>query len=233
VSLSRRMAKRNRTLFLLSLWVFLVCNILALVSPGWALILVIAGFAALVVSGNFAWHRYVSWRAQAAAEERVEAGLKSVEDCDIFQDVILPKQSTKIDHLVLAPSGIFAIETMSNGGRIECSGGSWTVRGAGRRKGAEIQESEIRIKRDSDLLRRLVLDPLRIETDVVPIICFAGLDNKIRAKGATIVITNPQELPFVITAKESERPISVQEAALIRFEIRKYTNLSSSQRKLW
>lgn len=59
-------------------------------------------------------------------EDTVIKILKSLDDsCYLVNDIVLPSSKGNIDHVLLTPKGIFAIETKHWDGKIICNGDEW------------------------------------------------------------------------------------------------------------
>jgi len=92
-----------------------------------------------LIMGVLYWRQYKTYRLGYEGEKHVTEHLKSAlpnEYC-LINDVTLPPYDRgNIDHIVLSPSGIFAIETKNHRGRITCYGDEWIARYRGKNRGA-------------------------------------------------------------------------------------------------
>jgi hypothetical protein len=78
------------------------------------------------------WRRYRTWRMGSAGENMVTRVLKSKlnDEYYLINDVLYINDrgnKENIDHVVLGPNGIFAIETKHYSGKITCKGSYWQV----------------------------------------------------------------------------------------------------------
>jgi hypothetical protein len=78
------------------------------------------------------WRRYRTWRMGSAGENMVTQVLESKlnDEYYLINDVLYINDrgnKENIDHVVLGPNGIFAIETKHYSGKITCKGSYWQV----------------------------------------------------------------------------------------------------------
>ena len=98
------------------------------------------GFSiASLIMGVFYWRQYKTYKLGYEGEKHGTEHLKSAlpDEYCLINDVKLPPYDRgNIDHIVLSPSGIFAIETKNHRGRITCYGDEWIARYRGKNRGA-------------------------------------------------------------------------------------------------
>lgn len=86
--------------------------------------------------------------------------LQDLDDsCYLINDVILPSSRGNIDHILLTPKGIFAIETKHWNGTIVCNGDEWLRRhqkGFFSSKGSEVDSPSRQVKRNAFNLSRII-----------------------------------------------------------------------------
>jgi hypothetical protein len=71
------------------------------------------------VKGSF--RRFESWSKGKHGEILVAEALKSLSNNYVLlNDLILPDGKGNVDHLVIAPNGLFVIETKNYSGRVKC-----------------------------------------------------------------------------------------------------------------
>lgn len=74
----------------------------------------------------FFFKSYLNYRGGAQAEKKVTETLMALgDDYSLINDVMLPGNYGNVDHIVLGPNGIFAIETKNYSGKIICRGDEW------------------------------------------------------------------------------------------------------------
>jgi hypothetical protein len=60
-----------------------------------------------------------AWAVGATGEEELEAVLESVAGVEVLHDRRIPGRAANIDHIVIAPAGVFVVDTKRYTGRIE------------------------------------------------------------------------------------------------------------------
>ena len=71
------------------------------------------------------WQQWIFGRS---VESEVAEALKSLPtDYVLLNDLILPEGGVKVDHVVVGPNGLFAIETKDCAGDVKCEGHDWCV----------------------------------------------------------------------------------------------------------
>ena len=85
-----------------------------------------------IVGILYYWRRYRTWRMGIEGENRVTRVLKSKLDDDYYlvNDVLYINDrgnKENIDHVVLGPNGVFALETKHYSGKVTCRGSYWQV----------------------------------------------------------------------------------------------------------
>jgi len=85
-----------------------------------------------IVGILYYWRRYHTWKMGIEGENSVTQVLKSKLDDDYYlvNDVLYINDrgnTENIDHIVLGPNGIFAIETKHYNGKITCKGSYWQI----------------------------------------------------------------------------------------------------------
>ena len=145
---SRRMANRYRNFSAIFVGLFLallaICFAYAF-QTGFnleLLFLIILILTPLAAIDAYFWQRYQIWSSGAEGEEKVAEALGSLRDCNVINDVVLPGERTNIDHVVLAPNGIFIIETKNHKGAVRCVGDSWELEKVGRRGSSQTSENK-------------------------------------------------------------------------------------------
>jgi hypothetical protein len=84
----------------------------------------------VVCSAKGSFRRFESWSKGKRGETLVAEALKSLSDKYVLlNDLTLPDGKGNVDHLVIAPNGLFVIETKKYSGRVKCEGDQWFVNG--------------------------------------------------------------------------------------------------------
>lgn len=60
-----------------------------------------------------------AWAVGAGGEEKLEAALLTVPGIEVLHDRRIPRSAANIDHIVVAPSGVFVVDTKRYAGRIQ------------------------------------------------------------------------------------------------------------------
>jgi hypothetical protein len=99
------------------------------------------------IIGILYWRKYNKYKLGYEGEKQVTESLKLElsDDYHLINDVSLPSYNRKnnpfydrrnIDHIVLSPNGVFAIETKNQRGKITCYGDEWLIRYRGKNRGS-------------------------------------------------------------------------------------------------
>ena len=116
----KRGATRNRNLVLLSL---LACLILFLLGSIYEFLYLGVLFSFFVAI--YAFGQYRNWKKGMAGEKQVSKTLRELDDSYYLLDDVKLSNHGNIDHIVLGPNAIFAIETKNYGGKVTCEEDDW------------------------------------------------------------------------------------------------------------
>ena len=84
----------------------------------------------VVCSAKGSFRRFENWSKGKRGEIVVAEALKSLSNSYVLlNDLTLPDGKGNVDHLVVAPNGLFVIETKNYSGRVKCEGDQWFVNG--------------------------------------------------------------------------------------------------------
>jgi hypothetical protein len=84
----------------------------------------------MVCSAKGSFRRFENWSKGKRGEIVVAEALKSLSNSYVLlNDLTLPDGKGNVDHLVIAPNGLFVIETKNYSGRVKCEGDQWFVNG--------------------------------------------------------------------------------------------------------
>lgn len=192
---SRKMANRYRNCLVLFIGLFLVCE---LVLFAYTFYMGLFSLCFLIfhifpipyffmfllfpiplgsIGYAYYWPRYQTWISGAEGEEKVAKVLSSLKNCHVFNDIVLPEEQTNIDHAVLSPIGIFAIETKNHKGTVKCAGDSWQLEKVGRMGTiytGKIGNPSKQVKRNAMILRGFILDRVGLRLYVNGIVCLSN-----------------------------------------------------------
>src|SRR3972149_4777934 len=124
------------------------------------------------IIGILYWRKYRTYKLGYEGEKQVTESLKSTlsDDFHLINDVNLPSYDRgNIDHIVLSPRGVFAIETKNHRGKITCYGDEWLIRYTGKNRGsterdfnftlgspsAQVRNNALRVKKVIESLEAL------------------------------------------------------------------------------
>ena len=114
----------------------------------------------------------------------------------VFHDW-LPEHRGNVDHFVVGPQGIFAIETKGGGGEINCADGRLLKNGR-----PPVGKDPIKqVKGEAADVKRLVAEARSFETWVNPILCFCRADLRCYGIVDGVEITNPGSLRRTIAGR--------------------------------
>jgi hypothetical protein len=90
-------------------------------------------------------------------EASVADALKKLDDSYlVINDLLLKDGSGNIDHIILGPNGIFAVETKSLRGDIGCNGDEWTRHAKGSSSVINLESPSLQVKRNAAAINQLL-----------------------------------------------------------------------------
>jgi hypothetical protein len=120
-----------------------------------------------------------AWAVGAAGEEKLAAELATVPGLRILNDRRVPGTRGNIDHIVIAPAGVFVVDAKNHGGMVEIRDRGWLLRPdfrltVGRRDCSALAD-KMRWQVDAVVtaLRTAAIDP---QPPVTPVLCFVEAD---------------------------------------------------------
>jgi hypothetical protein len=172
---------------LLFLFIFSVSSLEALLTFSFGVLEAVGFVFSLVMLVGFYYflRQYRIYGAGWAGEKEVVKLLKNKlsDDYILLNDLYLHGGGGDIDHIVLAPSGVFVLETKNWSGEITCNGDEWRRSGRGDYKGSPSRQ----VKRNVATIRDIV--------DSVPVLRSLGVWVEgivvFTNKHATLHINNP------------------------------------------
>jgi hypothetical protein len=179
------------------------------------------------------WDKYKAFKLGYEGEKNVTQHLKSTlsDDYLLINDVVLPPYDGNIDHIVLSPKGIFAIETKNHRGRITFYGDEWLIQNSRKKGGtserefnyqlgspsAQVKNNAFRLKKCLDSLESLEQKRIWVQGIVVFPNKYAKLIPKEYPEH--VEVTNLEELPSCIRNYDKGKYYSPDEIELIGKEI--------------
>lgn len=112
-----------------------------------------------------------SWAVGAVGESKVGKRLEKLpQDFKVFHDRKIPGSKANIDHIVVGPTGVFAIETKNLAGKVAVVSGELRVAGRHKAFGEQAWREAVAVQG--------VLAPVlaSLALDVKPILCFTKAD---------------------------------------------------------
>ena len=169
-----------------------------------------------LVASLFFFENQVTWSIGAQGEEEVAECLNLLDDrYYVIHDVVLPEMTGNIDHIVLGPNGIFAIETKNHKGFITCQGDWWKQRKIGRRGTpylGKMGSPSKQVKRKAVLLSRFIQDRFKINLYINGIVVFANEEARLEINNPTVAVLRPQELcNFIKHYRSTSKDIKLEE----------------------
>lgn len=175
-------------------------------------LLLIVG-AILIFIGGVIYSRSETWEKGAEGEERVIDELEKLgDDYEIFSDLVLPGETSNIDHIVVSKYGIFVIETKNLDGLIKCNGDSWSRRKVGR-KGTpyegEIGSPSKQVKANAVKLKEFLEKKhfeVFVEKDVFfeGVVVFTDSSADLKIKNPKVEVVRVEDLNELIRGRDRE-----------------------------
>jgi hypothetical protein len=158
-----------------------------------------------ILFGFIYWRKYGTYKLGYEGENNVTKTLKSTlsDDYHLINDVILPPYYRgNIDHIILSPKGIFAVETKNHRGKITCYGDDWLIQYRGKNNGRTDREFNYTLGNPSVQARNNVF---RVKKVIESIESLAS--KKIWVQGIVVLANNfseliPNELPQSVEVKK-------------------------------
>jgi hypothetical protein len=155
-----------------------------------------------------------AWAKGADGEQRVAASLDSLMTCGavVLHDRQMPGSRANIDHIVVAPSGVWVVDAKSYSGRVERRDRGRLVRG-------DLQlyvDGRDRSKLVAGMTKQVAAVRRAVDSEDIPIhpvLCFTGSEWCLLAKPFTVdgvIVTWPQALARTISCA-ADRYIAVSQ----------------------
>ena len=184
-------------------------------------------------------HKYQRYRRGYEGERTLTKLLRSAnlpDDYLLFNDFRSSNGYGNIDHIVLSPRGIFAIETKNLKGKITSYGDFWSIRTAGRKgQNSEFGSPSAQAKMNAKALKGIIesLEPFKsTRIWVTPVVFLANLESDytdLAPNESTVAVKRLHELPQFLAEYESfsdayKSHFSLQEIELIGKELLRLSN---------
>ena len=208
--------RRKALVFLLS-GIFLMVlggTVIGGFSPSWEVIVIVLGLASLAISWNYL-KRSLNYRAGMEGERAVVEALYALDDnyC-LVNDVVKSGRGGNIDHVLLGPHAVFAIETKNYSGDIRCNGDQW--RKKGRRRLYPIDSVSKQAQHNAKYLYGLISKKTNIRAPVIPICVFTNPSVDLKLRKPTVKVLRLHELvAFVQEAEPLTHLSALQTQAIV------------------
>jgi hypothetical protein len=192
---------------LLFLLIFSVSSFEALLTFSFGVLEAVGfAFSIVLLAGFYYFMRqYRIYGAGWAGEKEVVKllGSKLSDDYILLNDLYLRGSGGDIDHIVLAPNGVFVLETKNWSGEITCNGDEWRRSGRGDFKGSPSRQ----VKRNVATIRHIVdsVPALRsLGVWVEGIVVFTNNHANLHINNPTVMIVKLAQLPSQITSHQNQ-----------------------------
>ena len=175
--------------------------------------LITTALAIVVFKANF--RRWCNWSVGKRGEMEISEALRSLpDDYVLLNDLMLPDGKGNVDHLVMGPNGLFAIETKNYSTYVKCLGDEWFV------NGKKIHSLSKQAKRNAmavrDNLAAVFADQRQRIPFVTALIVFANGNGRLSIKNPTVPVLRSSELAKFLARYNSARPPSITSPDLKR-----------------
>ena len=186
------------------LLILLAVILLVTISAPWPIILIVLGLVCLWISRNY-FEIAFNYSAGIEGENAVVEALQVLDDnYYLINDVIKTGWGGNIDHVLLGPHAIFAIETKNYSGDIRCDGDQW--RKKGRRRLYTIDSASKQARGNAKYLSSLIQEKTDLRIFVTPICVFTNPYSSLKLRKPTVNVLRLDELvTFIRETKSSTR----------------------------
>jgi hypothetical protein len=174
--------------------------------------------ALLLISAKGSYHSWSRWFLGKKGESKVIKTLNSLpSDYVVLNDVVLPDSKGNVDHVLIGPNGVFAIETKNYSGYVKCEEEQWFV------NGRSIRSLSKQAKRNAMAVRSsigsLFTGPRTSIPYVVPLLVFVSSHTKLKLFKPTVSVLRLGELVEFICDCGTKRPITSDEKRAIVYHL--------------
>ena len=179
----------------------------AVTESSWAWIPLVLGF--ILLAGPFltnlrgeVWLFQAGWRGERAVTESLRGHLDDA--FVLLNGFVLKGQSGDIDHVLIGPTGVFAIETKNHSGYVRCESDTWVrkpSRSARRYRQVTLRSPAKAVLQDTAAVLAL-LEKFGLDITVTPIVVFSNPDVVLSLKRPLVrVLALSELLPQITAAK--------------------------------
>ncbi len=168
----------------------------------------------IVAGGAASFKQWGNWSLGKRGELAVTGALNSFpDDYVVLNDLVFPGNKGNVDHLLVGPNGIFAIETNNYSGYVKCQEEQWFV------NGHRIRSLSTQAKRNSMAVRSsigsLYAERKATIPYVVPLLVFVNPQARLKLFKPTVSVLGLAELVEFIRDYQAKRSISRDEKRTI------------------
>ncbi len=172
-----------------------------------------------LVAFNHYLHKYHVYNGGWWGEKQVDKQLASnlSDDYYLINDLYLPESGGDIDHIVLAPGGVFVLETKNWSGNVICQGDTWQRPG---KRAFNVSPSN-QVKHNAAKVRRIIENSpaLPVHIWVEGIVVLTNRNATINLNNPSVTVLGLVELPNYILARGGSRMLSAEQLEVIGKEI--------------
>jgi hypothetical protein len=219
--------QKRKYLALTALCIVVFCLLLVLFSVRAVLLFSlglfeIAGLLACIVPAGLAYffmHKYRVYRGGADGEKEVNQQLKRSlnNDYTLINNLFLKDGGGDIDHILLAPNGVFVLETKNWKGKISCFGDVWQRQGM-RDMGSpsrQVRRNAAKIKRIIDVAPQF----RDLNVYVEGIVVFTNKHATLDLKNPTVAVVKAPNVTSYITKLQTNRVYTKKQLEEIQKEL--------------
>ncbi|HXG53137.1 MAG TPA: nuclease-related domain-containing protein [candidate division Zixibacteria bacterium] len=186
-----------------------------------------AGVALLLCSGR-SFRRWSRWSAGQRGELAVVVALKTLpQGYVLLNDLVLPDGRGNIDHVVVGPNGVFAVETKNYSKHIRCEKDFWFL------AHKPIRSLSRQAKRAAIAVRSSIAGLFPGQTSLIPyvtpVLVFVDPHAALTLIQPTVPVVRLAELPDFIRDYAPRRPITRQEQLAIVRHLRSLQRIPPDQ----
>lgn len=156
--------------------------------------------------------RYYTWEAGTTGEKAVAKVLQELDDSYyLLSNVRLPRGKGDIDHVILGPNGVFAIETKNYSGKVMCYGDDWHRQRRGMKEKTQIDSISEQARRGASDLRSFIRRKNRLAVPVSPICVFTNPSVQLDLKEPAVPVLRLNELIGFVKSAPPSAPLTERE----------------------
>jgi len=202
--LQRGYERNRKTAYILLLsgilLILVAVILLKTIHAPWPIIFIILGLVYLGISKNY-FERSFDYGAGIQGEKAVVEALQALDDnYYLINDVVRSGRGGNIDHVLLSPYAIFAIETKNYSGDIRCNGDQWSKKG--RRRLYRIDSVSKQARGNAKYLSGLINKKTNLRISVIPICVFTNPSMSLKLRKPTLNVLRLDELVTFIRETE-------------------------------